>query len=58
MPQTLPAVTFPPEVQDLVGAARTDGYSEVKSTQGYGLLVVSADRAAELIATGNWVAYP
>lgn len=53
MPQAY-QVTFGPEIADIAGDARTDDYVEVLSDLGYGILVVTAERAAELVATGDW----
>lgn len=48
-------VTLEPAVQDLVGLSRVDGYKEVESTLGYGLLVVTSEKKDELVATGQWI---
>lgn len=47
---------FPAEMNDLVGLPRTDGYVEVISPDGYGILVVNSDTAAQYVALG-WVAF-
>jgi len=58
MPQSLPS--HPPELEDVQESDphATDGYVEVASNQGFGVLVVTPDHATELIATGHWLAYP
>lgn len=47
-------VNFQPEVGDLSGTARVDGYVEAVSLLGYGVLVVTPDKLDELVATGEW----
>lgn len=54
MPQ-LYQVTFDPGFSDIAGDARTDGYTEVESTLGYGRMVVTPAEAADLVALGTWV---
>jgi len=53
MPQAH-TVTFDPGLADIAGDPRTDEYVEVISDLGYGILVVTTERAAELVATGDW----
>lgn len=53
MPQVY-QVTFDPGFTDIAGDARTDGYTEVISTLGYGRMVVTPEVAAELVALGTW----
>ena len=53
MPQAH-TVTYDDAITDIAGDPRTDDYVEVLSDLGYGILVVDAERAAELVATGDW----
>lgn len=48
------SVTFDPALEDIAGDPRTDEYVEVLSDLGYGILVVSQERADELVDTGDW----
>jgi hypothetical protein len=53
MPQAH-TVVFSSEIDDIAGDPRTDDYVEVLSDLGYGIVVVDAAKAAELVGTGDW----
>ena len=53
MPRAITNPVFPPEIAD-ADVARTDGYKEATSLEGYGTLVVTPERLAELVATALW----
>lgn len=53
MPYSMTTVTDVELVDDIY-LARTDGLKEAASTQGHGILVVTAAQLATLVATGLW----